>query len=426
MSSSRVSPAGAAGAGPGWPVRTLTEAEFDDYLLVCRTAMHRPAPPSTTDTARVRARTELDRTIGVFDGTRLVGTATAFSFTMTMPGGPRAVAGVSAVTVWPTHRRRGILSALMRHQLADIRDRGERVAALFASEGGIYQRFGYGPASRTVAVDIATHEARLRPDIPRDPALRLRLSTPEESRKELAAVHSAAARQRVGEFQRDDAWWDHLLHDSPETRDGFGAFRCALAEDDAGPLGYVLYRTRQRWDDYGVADSPLRISEMYATAPAASALLWEHVLGEDLVSSVTTHMTPPDDPVYHLLADRYRARTRLSDNLWLRLVDVPGALEDRSYVAPVETVIEVADRHCPWNAGRWRLSADHTAARCAPTDAAPDIRLDVAHLGSAYLGDQTLGSYLAAGAIAEDTPGAVERLDAALSRPTRAHCGVIF
>ncbi|NYI98469.1 putative acetyltransferase [Streptomonospora nanhaiensis] len=371
-----------------------------------------------------RGLTDLDRTLTVFDGPQPVGSTTSHGFTMTLPGGPRPVAAVSAVGVWPTHRRRGILSALMRRQLADIRARGEDVAALFASEGGIYGRFGYGPAAAAVSFTLPTRDAALRPDAPRDPALRLRLLDAADARKEIAVVHQAAAPQRVGEFQRGDAWWTRVLRNPPGNP--FSDLRCAVAEDDAGPLGYVLYRTRQTWDDHGVADCALRVEELYATAPAAHTLLWEHVLTRDLVTTVTCDMAAPDDPLFHLLADPYRARRRHVDNLWIRLVDLPSALERRSYAAPVDVVLEVADRHCPWNAGRWRLTADTAAARCRPTDQEPDIRLDTAHLGAAYLGGTRLGGYLAAGLLTEVAPGAVQRLDTALHRADLPYCGNVF
>ncbi|WP_270072200.1 GNAT family N-acetyltransferase [Streptomonospora mangrovi] len=377
-----------------------------------------------SDAESYRELTHLDRTLTVFDGAQPVGNTTALPLTMTLPGGARRVSGVSAVGVWPTYRRRGVLSALMRRQFADIRERGEDVAALFASEGAIYGRFGYGPAASAVSFTLPTRETALRPDAPRDPALRLRLLDAAEARKEISVVHQAAAPQRVGEFQRTEAWWTRVLHNPPGNP--FSDLKCAVAEDDAGPLGYVLYRTRQVWDDHGTADSALRVEEVYATAPAAHTLLWEHVLTRDLVTSVTCDMAALDDPLFHLLADPFRARRRHIENLWIRLVDLPAALERRSYAAAVDVVLEVADRHCPWNAGRWRLTADTAAARCRPTDQEPDIRLDAAHLGAAYLGGTRLGGYLAAGLLSEAAPGAVQRLDTALHRADLPYCGNVF
>ncbi|MBB6170834.1 putative acetyltransferase [Nocardiopsis mwathae] len=409
----------------GYAVRPIGEDEFPAFRdILGESLMFGETSESMNEV--YLGLTEFDRTLAAFDGSRMVGTAVAHSFEMTLPGGPRRVAGVSAVSVWPTYRRRGILSAMMRRQLADIRERGEHVAALFASEGAIYGRFGYGRASQAVATTVDTRVAALRADIPRDPALRLRLTTPAEAAKELATVHRAAAPQRVGEFQRDETWWKAVLVDEPERRGGANAARCAIAEDDAGPLGYALYRTRSKWTDHGTPDCRVQVGEVVATAPAAHALLWEHVLTRDLVTTVATDMIAPDDPLFYLLADPSRAHRQSVDGLWVRLVDVGGALEERGYAAPVDVVLEVSDTHCPWNAGRWRLTADTEAARCTATDAEPDIRLDVSHLGSAHLGAQKLGAYRAAGLLTEETPGAVDRLDTALSRSDQPFCGVIF
>ncbi|GAA4908750.1 GNAT family N-acetyltransferase [Streptomonospora salina] len=424
MSFSRESSVPEADPGPGahWDVRMPEESELPAVCEVVGEALL--AASHSLD--QVRETLERDRSLAVFDGGRPVGCTSAYSFTMTLPGGPRPVAGITGVGVWPTHRRRGVLSAMLRRQLADVRDRGEDVAALFASEGGIYGRFGFGPAAGAVHLDLPTREVALRTDAPRDPALRLRLTGAEEARGALAEVHRAAAARRVGEFQRDTAWWNKVLRDDPAERDGRGPLRCAVAEDDAGPLGYILYRTRQRWNEYGAAAGCLEVQEHYATAPAAAALLWEHVLTRDLVLRVTHDMLPLDDPLLHLLDDSYRTRLHHNANLWVRLVNVPGALERRSYAAPVDTVIEVRDRHCPWNAGRWRLSADTDAARCTPAEDAPDISLDVSHLGAAFLGDTPLSGYLESGMVGEATAGAVQRLDTALGRSDRPHCADIF
>ncbi|MUL43109.1 GNAT family N-acetyltransferase [Streptomonospora sp. PA3] len=414
----------AAEQGPGaqWRVRVPEESELPAVARIAHEALLAP----TFDIDRIRQTVELDRTLAVFDGPQPVGVAGVHSFTMTLPGGPRPVAAVTGVGVWPTHRRRGVLSALMRRQLADIRERGEDVAALFASEGGIYGRFGYGPAAYATDFRVRTREIGLRPDAPRDPALRLRLADAGEARKDMAVVHQAAAAQRVGEFQRSSAWWNTVLRDEPAERGGYGPLMCAVAEDDAGPLGYALYRTRQHWDEHGATESSLWVKELYSTAPAAYTLLWEHVITRDLVCHLSHDMAPPDDPLFTLLADPYRVSKGQVDNLWVRLVDLPAALEKRSFAAPVDVVLEVSDHYCPWNAGRWRLSADTSAARCVPTDGAPDIVLDVSHLGAAYLGGTGLGGYLAAGLVSEAAPGAVQRLDTALHRSDRPHCGKIF
>ncbi|TQN32375.1 putative acetyltransferase [Haloactinospora alba] len=411
-------------APDSWTVRTIDEAEIPAFRQVASEALNIPLARQ-----RIPLSQELidsGRALAADLDGHIVGTTVAHPFTMTLPGGPRPVAGVSAVGVSPTHRRRGALSALMRRQLADLRSGNEAVAALFASEGGIYRRFGYGPASRAGRVVVRVREAALRRDVPRDPGLRIRLCDPEDVREQLGSVHRAAALERVGEFQRDGHWWDKVLSDSQDQQDGCTGLRCALVEGDQGPQGYALYRVKQQWDEHWVADSRLWLREVYATTPAARALLWEHVLTRDLVSTVTADSLARDDALYWLLSDPHQARTTVSHGLWVRLVDVRRALEQRSYAAPVDMTLEVTDATCPENAGRWHLSAGPDGAHCASTDRGADLSVDVAELGAAYLGDVRLGSHRAAGLLTEHTDGAVERLDTALSRSADAHCRLVF
>ncbi|WP_017559625.1 GNAT family N-acetyltransferase [Nocardiopsis baichengensis] len=414
---------------PHWSVRPIESDEFTDFARVCGTALLATRDPA--DEGFRRPVTELGRTLAAFDGDLMVGTTVVHPFTMTLPGGPRPVAGVSAVGVWPTHRRRGVLTALMRRQLADVHAAGESVAALFASEGAIYGRFGYGPASRAISATPPAREAALRPDVPRDPALSLRLGTLPEMRKEMERVHGRAAARRVGEFQRSGAWWDLLLRDEPGGREGYGAKMCVVAEGPSGPLGYAVHRARPGWDDFEMPTGRMQVTQFFAVTPAAEALLWEHLLGRDLIRDLEVPMLPEDTPLFHLLTDRNHMRATVGEPLWIRLVDLPRAMEERSYAAAVDTVLEVADRDCPWNAGRWRLHADGAGTASftrvqGDAGTEPDLVVDVAPLGAAYLGSTRLASYVAAGMAEERTPGAAARLDVALTIDHEPFCSVIF
>lgn len=413
-------------ASAPWPVRPVTDAEFPEF---CRT-FHEALLAAPVDEDRLeslRARTDLDRALAAFDGDRIVGTALAFSFEATLPGGSRPVAGVSAVGVLPTHRRRGVLTALMRRQLHDIHERGEEaVATLFASEGGIYGRFGYGLGSLLGTVTIRRGEGVLRADAPRDPGLRLRMAAPAEVRAEMARVHAAARSGRVGEFHRDGEWWDRLFRRFGERHSGYGPAKCVVAEDGAGPAGYALYRTREGYDAHGNADGALEVLELHATRTAALVQLWEFLLNRDLVGSVTADLRPVDDPLLYLLADRHRARWTPGTGFWGRLVDLPRALSERSYAAPVDVVVEVSDAVCPWNRGRWRLVVQGGSAHCARTDRDAALSLDVEVLSSAYLGGEPLTGYAAAGLVRQSRPEAVLELSAALTTPAAPHCSVIF
>ncbi|HYB86075.1 MAG TPA: GNAT family N-acetyltransferase [Streptosporangiaceae bacterium] len=419
-----------------YPIRPITEDELLPFRSVDEHAFH-GGPLSDRQRTRLQARLEYDRTAAAFDGGTIIGTAGAYSFRMRVPGALAAVAGVTLVAVLPSYRRRGVLSSLMRRQLDDLHERGEAVAALFASEAGIYGRFGYGPASWQAAYSLRAGEGRLAPGVPTDEGLRLRIAEPESARAELAKVYEAVLDERPGVFARSEAWWDRALADEPEDRDGASPLRCVLAEDAAGPRGYVLFSGRGRWDEETfLPDGTIDLRELFAADPAATAALWGDLLSRDLTSEFRAWLRPVDDPLLHLLADSRRLRTRISEGLWVRLVDVPRALAQRRYASPVDVVIEVTDELCAWNRGRWRLTAGNApeaggpapgaAATCEPATGPADVALPVRALGAAYLGGTRLGPMAAAGLVAELRPGALAPLSAALAWDPAPWCPMMF
>src|SRR6185437_13102832 len=367
----------------------------------------------------------------------MVGSAAAYTFQLTVPGGVVGAGGVTFVSVLPSHRRRGILSAMMRRQLADIAARGEAVAALFASESGIYGRYGYGCASQHLRLTIRRYEGALTPAAagllaaagPAGP-VRLMSGLPAGQLGELVRVYDVARSHRPGMMARDDRWWQAMVDDPERIRRGMGPQKCLLAVDDSGPLGYALYRTKPDWGDDGLPSGHLAVRELFATDPAATAALWTDLLNRDLIGEVTARMQPVDDPLLDMLADRRRARAQVTDGLWVRLSDVPAALRQRSYSSAADVVIEVRDELLPGNAGRWRLQCpgpgEGGPACCERTTAAPDIALPVAALGAGYLGGTRLTGLAAAGVVTEHTKGAAARLSAALYADPAPWCPSTF
>ena len=403
-------------------LRPISPGEFNAFFDVPVEAFNDADRP---DDAIEHERTvfEFDRSLAAFDGDAIVGTTAAYSFRLTVPGGVVNAAGVSFVSVLPSHRRRGILSAMMRRQLADIAARGEPVAALLASESVIYGRYGYGSASGQLNLTIRRREGALSPAVAPGVAtgpgsVRLRAAPPPELRSELAKVYDSAVPHRPGMIARDERWWQSILADPEFAHRGMSPLKCVLAGDGSGPRGYALYRTQPGWDDDGLPYGTLSVVELIATDGAATAALWADLLTRDLIGEVVARKRPVDDPLLDMLADRRRARAYLTDALWVRLTDVPAALCRRRYCCAADVVLEVTDELLPANAGRWRLRcpgpADGTAASCERTTAAADIELPVAALGAGYLGGGRLGGLAAAGLVTEHTTGAVAMLSAAM------------
>jgi predicted acetyltransferase len=421
-----------------YPIRPITEGELPGFRTVHEHAFH-GRPASKRSRALMLSRIELDRTLGAFDGNTVVGAAGIFSFRMRVPGALVPVAGVTMVAVLPTHRRRGILSAFMQRQFEDLSHGGEAVAALFASEASIYGRYGYGPASSHAYYTVKSGEGALAATAPRDDRLRLRIADPAAARAELGKVYETVLAERSGFYARTDAWWDRVLDDPQEEWGAGTPLRCVLAEDDSGPRGYVLFKAQGHWDGPTfLADSALDIDEAVTADAAATAAIWGDLLSRDLVTEFRAAMRPVDDPLTHLLADPRRLRRQVSDALWVRLVDVGRALEQRRYACPVDVVIEVADEACPQNQGRWHLSAgadtaapDHAlvrgfGARCERTTAPPDIVMGIGALGATYLGGTPLGSLAAAGLVSEVRKGALATFSTALSWDPAPWCPLIF
>ncbi|MFC4534090.1 GNAT family N-acetyltransferase [Sphaerisporangium dianthi] len=412
-------------ARPGMVIRPIAEAEWPAWLFVDEEAFSDDNTPARAE--GFRSVMEFDRSLGAYDGDQLVGVTAGLTFTMTVPGGPKPVCGVTAVAVLPSHRRRGVLSSLMRRQLTGLHEDGEPVAALYASEAAIYGRYGYGRATDNLTFTIPTRGTGFAPHAPSDPALRLRVVRPAaKARGDLEKVFDAVRLTRPGLYARNVAKWDLVMADDPDYRRGASAFRCVIAEDDTGPRGYALFRVKSGFTGHDLPDGELRIFDLFGLDPAAYALLWRHVLDRDLCSRVYAANRPVDDPIMHLLAEPRLLTAGHLDEMWVRVVDVDRALTARAYAAPVDVVLDVRDAVCPWNEGRWRLSADTTGATCARTEDPADVELPVSVLGAAYLGGRTLGSYEAAGLVRERRPGALRALSAAMAWDVAPWGGLIF
>jgi len=381
-------------------------------------------PGHEADREVERAVFELDRSLAAFDGDLPVASAAAFSRDMTLPGGPRPVAAVTWVAVAPTHRRRGLLKAMMRRQLDELHESGgEPVAALWASEASIYGRFGYGLAARGAALSVRPREAPLAAP---SPGGSTRLLDPAKAVPVLQPIYDQARRQVVGHLDRTEAWWAYRLHDPEHQREGQTPLRCAVHADPGGTDdAYAVYAIKGKWDARG-PQGELNVRELAGTTPAGYAAMWAFLYGVDLVREIRWGTTAADEPLQHLVADPRALRLELADNVWVRLVDVDRALALRSYARELDVVLEVADAFCPWNAGRWRLTGGPDGGSCTRTNAAADLTLAAADLGAVYLGGTRLATLAAAGRVVEHRAGALAATSAALLTEREPWCPEVF
>lgn len=368
-----------------------------------------------------RSDFEARRFTGCFDGDELVGTAAILTRDMTLPGvGPTPVAAVTTVAVKPWHRRRGAATLLMHVQLHGLHEQQrEPFAALWASEGAIYGRFGYGVAGNHSDISLPNGVPfRAGIDLGKD---RVRELPRAEAIRVVTELYDRVVGDHVGWLTRHDGSWLMHLWDSAENRAGKSSYRFAVH-----PEGYAVFRVGSKWGDRG-PEGELDVRELVTATPTARAALWRYLLDYDQVRQVTG-MFAADEPVVPMLADQRQAIRSQKDSLWVRLVDVDRALVLRTYSAPMDTVFEVTDSFCPWNQGRWQMtvtSADGPAT-VTRTTRDPDLLIDVADLGAIFLGGTRLTELAAAGLVTELTPGSVVRSSRAFAGDHAPHCLEIF
>ena len=404
-------------------IRAIRTDEVDRYLHEVETPFS--YVPTEEDVRRERLTLEPERALAAFDGDDIVGSAAAYSLDLTIPGEVVPMAGVTLVGVRPTHRRRGILTELMRRQLLDLRDRGDLLAGLWASEGSIYQRFGYGLATLHSRFTIDRGRTAFARDLPQDPGA-LRMVSRQQALPAMQAVYERARPEVPGMLSRPGPWWESLYADPESHRDGAGPLFFVLHETAGSPDGYVAYRAKPGWVDgspYGEA----MIHELMAIQPATHAALWRFVFGIDLVKAVSAWRRPADEPLLYMLAEPRRLRLELHDALWLRLVDVPAALAARAYGIDGSVVVRVRDDFCPWNDGVLEVGGGPGGGRARPAPGAdPDLYVEAADLAAVYLGGTSFDRLVRAGRVTATGEDALQRADAMFATVRAPWCPHLF
>jgi predicted acetyltransferase len=398
--------------------RVRTVRDLDELRIALGAIGHYFAwQPSEEDARRFVRMLPVERMHAVFDDGTIVAGAGAFPFRLTVPGGELPCAGVTVVGVLPTHRRRGLLTRLMRAQLHDARERSEPLAALWASEETIYGRYGYGMASLRFSARTPRASADLRPDLP-DTDGSLRFLDHDEAAQLLPRLYDRVRRTSVGFLARTPDWWEiRQLDDRPERRAATGGPHNRVVLERGGrPVAYALYRVGQE-RTAGEWKRNVRVQEAIGADPAATRDIWRFLLAIDWIDEIEAVYLPYDHSLQLLVARVSKLGLKLHDGLWLRLVDVPGALAARAYGG--EATIEVtADPQFPENVGVWSVG-DGRATRPRRR---PHVRVDAQALASAYLGGFSFAQLSRAGRAEEVARGGIARADAAFATGIAPWC----
>lgn len=406
----------------------LSTEEFDAFRLASQRGFQEEKPPETLPIDQ--RITDLPRFFGFTVDGRWVSTFGSFARSLTVPGGMAvSTSAISEVTVHTAYRRRGLLRRAMVEEFARCQRRGEPIATLFASEGGIYGRFGFGSGQLRASLSGQLAAIRFRPEIEAQLAA-AGGSVDEVDRAEFlrlaGPLHDRLLPERPGNLDRTDAWWDVKILDPAAWRDGATAYRYVLSYAADGTVdGQAVYSFKADYAD-GNPRSTVNLVEVEGATAIAEARLWRYLSGIDLATEFSLRMAPVEHRLRYMVMNPRAIVTRSTDWLAVRLIDAAAALAARRYAAPVDTVIEVVDDMLPEAAGRYRVRGDLDGAEAERTDREPELTLTARDLGAIYLGGVSLGSLHHAGLVAERRPGAVARASAGFGWPIAPFCADVF
>jgi predicted acetyltransferase len=344
----------------------------------------------------------------------LVAVHTSLPYPMRVPGGATVLtSGLTWVAVHPAHRRKGLLTQMIADHFARSLDRGEVVSTLYAAEPEIYQRFGYGLGCPALALDLG-RKPTLR-DLPDASKLSIRLENADLN-KHADAVRAVQRRMmRPGTMvELGDVQIQGLFMDLENWREGAERFRIAIVDDDQGPAAYAFFQRKQNQDDF--TSGTTTVDTWGSATGAATHRLFSVVSDLDLMAKTKVSHLAADDSLMYSLANIRAVKATTEDNLWVRILNVPAALEARRYAADVDVAIAITDKQLPENHKVWRLVVTDGAAAVTllERDAPAQVRLSIQELSTAYLGGVTIAALAQASLVEELVPGAVESLSAAM------------
>ncbi len=372
----------------------------------------------------IRSTLPAERTLAAFDGDEIVGTFGGYALDVTVPGGSLPMEGTTVVTVFPTHRRMGLMAEMMRRHLDNAVATGYAVAGLWASESHIYGRFGYGIASYAEPIELAGRDIVFRPEIEID---RVRRITIEEASDLLPPVFDVELAGRSGMYARSPAWWKaEVLHDADWMKRGKTSKRVVVHDGPDGPDGYAIYRQKADESDNGHANGTVHVVEIISTTARAHASLWSYLTNVDGCPNVRWWNNRVDDPLPLMIAEPRRiTRKSRYDALWILILDVVVALEARTYEEDGSITFRIENAFRSDVEGTYELVVTDGVGRCARTEADADLAIDLDILGALYLGGADANGYAAADRIRGDAR-AVRRLHRLLRTAQAPWCNQVF
>ena len=420
-------------------LRQVTDENFIEWRKAVRRGFGDHVHPD--DISRLRnQRVEIDRLVAMVDSRseHIVGTAGADSYSLTVPGGATVpMAGVAYVTTSVTHRRQGAFTSMMTQIHESARERGDIVSGLWASQSHLYSRFDYGLAINSYGWIIdplfgsfahspdpaAFNESGKESGQPDDSDAQVYFVDADEAAGMLPGIYDRMRLQTIGALDRNAGRWQYELFDEERVRDGASALFYAICEESGEQTGYVTFRSRRKDETHM---GTLQVEEQDSTTDTAHATMWRFLLNFDLVGKITAENRPSDDPLWWMLSDPRRLRRESHDALWLRLLDVPSALEARTYNADGRLKIGLISESQPELAGTYVLDISDSQASVKKTTERPDVVMTPGELSALYLGGVAPGPLVDAGRIDIISTGALAKLHGMFATDSAPWCAHHF
>jgi predicted acetyltransferase len=357
-------------------------------------------------------------TLCAFDGPSMVASYGAIPFTMRANGQSMALAGVTVVGTLPEYRRQGIVRRIVEQSFRQMRERGQSVAALWASQAGIYQRYGYSLGSALRRYQIDTVDTALL--VQADADLKVRRHTPVEVFDTMRDVYRSFIADRTLYLHRAAPLWQAgVLQESKDA----GPIHIAICRNKADQaLGYVVYTLRSNKVNHAARSQEIEVRDLVWNSIDAYRSLWAFLASHDLVGRISWTSAPADDPAEEMFAEPRMLHAQDTEGVFFRVVDVEQALADRGYDSDDDLVLKItADRETPWNEGSYRLTVSDGTAQVTRTEQPADLELSIKSLSSAFIGFRRVRQ-LANWGLVSGTDQAIARLDRLFATRHAPHC----
>lgn len=404
-------------------IRTCTPEEFTTWFQVCEAAFGRWASPEEINRWSDIVRHE--RLLGYCDNSGCVATAGTIGLDMSMPGGLSThVAGVVMVGVSQPHRSRGIFQELMTQLLRDRRDAGDPLAILWASEGGIYDALQFGLCTLNGTIQANVREIQFREDNSGMDGLQIAILNREQALERLPPIYDQYRTKMVGSISRSSEWWRNVCL-PVEAASEPGLTVILLAHREGADKGYAIYRHVPQYDQRLHRDL-ISVREVVSAIPAVRQRLWRGLFEIRLADQLRADHISPDDPLMLHVRNPGRLRMQIHDGLWCRILDVPTALQARTFSGDRRFVLEVEDPLIETNNGKWLLDIREGNVRVSPTNEDASVKIPVQSLASALLGSFSLVQLASASLVSYSDYEELLRVDTAFRTEGRAWCGDII